>query len=87
MSGKAAPNRRVAAIQAKKKRKNPKRKGKIFDKQSIFLRVYGSLFSSLKYSNILNKSFPENSVAGLDSRFYDKNVKFVWFNISIICLL
>jgi hypothetical protein len=27
MSGKAAPNRRVAAIQAKKKRKNPKRKG------------------------------------------------------------
>ena len=28
MSGKAAPNRRVAAIQAKKKRKNPKRKGK-----------------------------------------------------------
>ncbi len=40
MSGKAAPNRRVAAIQAKKKRKNPKRKGKILDKQSIFLRVY-----------------------------------------------
>ncbi len=29
MSGKAAPNRRVAAIQAKKKRKNPKRKGNI----------------------------------------------------------
>ena len=28
MSGKAAANRRVLAIQAKKKRKNPKRKGK-----------------------------------------------------------
>ena len=43
MSGKAAPNRRVAAIQAKKKRKNPKRKGgkhRIYDDEG---RNFGAL--------------------------------------------
>jgi hypothetical protein len=69
MSGKAAPNRRVAAIQAKKKRKNPKRKGKILDQR--LCRILAFCFLVL-FSYNLNKSFLVNSVAGLDSRFCDR---------------
>jgi hypothetical protein len=38
--------------------------------------VSSFLFSSLNFSYNLNKSFLESSVGGLDSRFYDQNLKY-----------